>query len=63
VALWKGLPDTNTVAYYEHPEIKAIKSLIRFDSGAICAADGAQKICVNKSYNFVLNKKILRYFN
>ena len=25
---WKGLPESNTLAYYENPKIKAIKSFI-----------------------------------
>ncbi len=25
---WKGLPETNTLAYYENPQITAVKSFI-----------------------------------
>jgi hypothetical protein len=31
---WKGLPRTNTLAYYENPEIAAVKSFIAQASGA-----------------------------
>jgi hypothetical protein len=29
---WKGLPRTNTIAYYEYSQITAVKSLINFKS-------------------------------
>jgi len=31
---WKGLPGTNTLAYYENPEITAVKSSIEQAPGA-----------------------------
>ncbi len=31
---WRGLPGTNTLAYYENPEITVVKSLIVLTPGA-----------------------------
>jgi hypothetical protein len=32
--VWKGLPETNTVAYYEHKKIMAVKSSCKI--GPLC---------------------------
>ncbi len=32
---WKGLPCTNTLAYYENPKITAVKSFIKFAQGLL----------------------------
>jgi hypothetical protein len=42
---WKGLPRTNTSAYYENPQIKAVKSFI-------VQAPGAKEI--DQSWSYVI---------
>ncbi len=36
---WKGLPGTNTLAYYENPQITTVKSFIVQAPGVACRAN------------------------